>query len=182
MRDTRVSRRYALALFKVAIKSDNLEIIAIDIQQIRSFTGKDKNFMNFLEAPQIPGEQKMKILRDTFTTRLAPRLLLFLELLLRKHRINLLPHIADEFERLVEEHRGVIKTKVLTAVHIGDDIKNSLKEKLEAYSGKKIEIIHKIDTSIIGGIIIFLHNRVIDRSIRHQIDALRQNLLKVKVH
>ena len=182
MRDTRVSRRYALALFKIALKSDSLDIISIDIQQIRSFTAKDKNFLNFLEAPQIPTEQKTKVLKDTFTTRLAPRLLLFLELLLKKHRTNLLPEIADEFAKLVEEHKGVIKAKVLTAVHISDVIKDNLNDKLETYSGKKIEIIHRIDTSIIGGIIIFLHNHVIDRSIRHQIDVLRQNLLKVKVH
>lgn len=182
MKETRVARRYALALFKTALDSSNLDIIASDIQQIRSLTTKDKNFLNFLEAPQVTTEHKVDVLRDIFTTRIAPRLLLFLELLLRKHRTNLLPIIADEFDKLMEEHLGLVKAKVFTAAYLSDDLKNKLVEKLEAISGKKIEIIHKIDKSIIGGIIVFLHNQVIDSSIRHQIDILKQNLLKVKVY
>ncbi|MCD6161135.1 MAG: ATP synthase F1 subunit delta [candidate division Zixibacteria bacterium] len=182
MKETRVARRYALALFKTSLDGGNLDIVASDIQQIRSLTAKDKNFLNFLEAPQITTEHKIKVLRETFTTRLAQRLLLFLELLLKKHRTNLLPVIADEFEKLMEEHLGLIKAKVFTATYLSDDLKDRLVEKLEAYSGKKIEIIHKIDESIIGGIIVFLHNQVIDRSIKHQIDVLKQNLLKVKVY
>jgi F-type H+-transporting ATPase subunit delta len=182
MRDTKIARRYALALFKTALDSGNLDIISTDIQQIRSFTSKDKRFLSFLEAPQIPIDYKIHVLKDTFTTLLAPRLLLFLELLLEKHRISLLPDIALEFEKLMEEHQGLIKARLLTAVHVDEEIKNKLKEKLEAISGKKIEIIHKIDKTIIGGIIVFLHNQIIDRSIKHQVDVLRQNLLRVKVH
>ena len=182
MRETRVARRYALALFKTAMDSGNLEIVAGDIQQLRSLTGKDKYFLGFLEAPQVPTEHKIEFLQNTFTTRLAPRLLMFLELLLEKHRTNLLPEIADEFEKLMEEHQGFIKARVLTATFLSDELKGRLKEKLEIISGKKIEIIHKVDKSIIGGIIVFLHNRVIDKSIKHQIDVLKQDLLKVKVH
>ena len=182
MRETKVARRYALALFKTSKDSGNLDIAAADIQQLNSFTAKDKNFLNFLEAPQVPTEQKKALLKELFTTRLSPRLLLFLDLLLDKHRTNLLPEIAEEFEKLMEEHHGLIKARVVTAVHMADDYKSRLREKLENMTGKKIEIIHRIDKSIIGGIVIFLHNMIIDRSIRHQLGILRQNLLKIKVH
>jgi F-type H+-transporting ATPase subunit delta len=182
MRETRIARRYALALFKSALDSGILDIVATDIHQIRSFAMKDKKFLSFLEAPQVPVDQKLKLLRDIFTTRLAPHLLLFLELLLEKHRTNLLPDIATEFEKLMEDHQGLIKARILTAVHLDEDIKNKLREKLQEISGKKIEIIHRIDKRIVGGIVVYLHNRVIDRSIRYQLDVLRQNMLKVKVH
>jgi len=182
MRETRVARRYALALFKTALAGGNLDIVATDIHQINSFTAKDKQFLYYLEAPQVPTERKKELLRELFTTRLAPRLLLFLELLLEKHRTGLLPDIADEFEKLMEDHQGLIKARVVTSTHLDEDTKTRLKEKLEISTGKKIEIIHRIDQSIIGGIIVFLHNKVIDKSISHQLKVLRKNLLKVKVH
>lgn len=182
MRETRVARRYALALFKTAQASGNLDIVATDIQQISSFSSKDKQFLNYLKAPQVPAEQKIKLLRDLFTTRLSPRLLLFLELLLEKHRTELLPDISDEFEKLMEDHQGLIKARVVTATHLDGEVKAQLIVKLEKITGKKIEIRHKIDKSIIGGIIVYLHNKVIDRSIKQQIQVLRNNLLKVKVH
>jgi F-type H+-transporting ATPase subunit delta len=182
MRETRVARRYALALFKTAQDSGNLDIVSTDIHQLNSFSNKDKKFLNFLQAPQVPTENKKAVLKDLFTTRLSPRLLLFMELLLDKHRTSLLPDIADEFEKLMEEHQGLIKARVVTAMHMPDESRGRLREKLERMTGKKIEIIHRIDKSIVGGIIVYLHNMVIDRSIRHQLGVLRQNLLKVKVH
>ncbi len=182
MIETKVARRYALALFKTALESGNLDLIATDVSQLKSFANKDKRFLNFLEAPQVPDDQKMKLLEELFTTRLAPRLLLFLHLLLDKHRVSLLPTIAEEFEKLLEEHQGVIKARVVTAVDINEDYKQRLQAKLVEMTGKKIEIIHKIDKSILGGIIVYLHNRVIDRSIKQQLTVLRKNLAKVKVH
>lgn len=182
MIETKVARRYALALFKTALKSGNLEIIATDVSQLKNFTAKDKRFLNFLEAPQVPDEQKLNLIKELFTTRLAPSLLLFIHLLLDKHRASLLPVIADEFEKLLEDYQGVIKARVVTAVDVDSDYKQRLQAKLEKMTGKKIEIIHKIDKSILGGIIVYLHNRVVDRSVRQQLTVLRQNLAKVKVH
>lgn len=182
MRETRVARRYALALFKTAQATNSLDIVATDLHQISSFSNKDKQFLHYLKAPQIPIEQKNKLMKDLFTTRLSPRLLLFLELLLEKHRTELLPDIADQFEKLMEDHQGLIKARVITATHLDSEVKTQLIAKLEKTTGKKIEIKHKIDKSIIGGIIVYLHNQVIDRSIRHQLQVLRDNLLKVKVH
>lgn len=182
MKETRVARRYALALFKTAKNSGSLDIVATDIHQLKSFAHKERRFLTFLETPQVPTEQKVKVIRDTFTTRLAPQLVLFLELLLAKHRTGLLPEIGTEFERLMEDFKGLVRARVITATHVDEDYKMRLRGKLEQISGKQIEIVHKIDRSIIGGIIVFLHNQVIDKSIRHQVETLRHDLLAVKVH
>jgi len=182
MRETQIARRYALALFKTGLDSGNLDIIAADIHQLRSLAVKDKDFIKFLKAPQVQTEQKANVLRDLFTTRLAPRLLLFLELLLEKHRINLLSDIVYQFERLVEDHKGLIRAQVITSIYLTDEEKTRLKEKLEKISNKKVDIVHKIDKSIIGGMIVYLHNIVIDRSIKRQLEILKHDLLKVKVY
>ncbi len=182
MRESRVAARYALALFKIAVKSGNVEMVAIDLNQLRSFSLSHKGFLQFLQSPNITNNEKMAFLRTIFTTRLSPQLLSFFELLLHKHRIALLSDIAIEFERLLEDHQGLVKAKVVTAVQIDEDIKKRLREKLEKISGKKIEIIQKIDRSIIGGIIVYMHNQVIDRSIKRELEQLRHDLLQVKVY
>lgn len=182
MRETQVARRYALALFKSGLDSGNLDIIAADIHQLRSFAIKDKSFSGFLEAPQVSTEHKVAVLRNLFTTRLAPRLLLFLELLLEKHRTGLLSDIVSQFGKLIEDYKGLIRARIVTAIYLTDEERARLKEKLEKISGKKIDIIHKIDESIIGGMIVYLHNQVIDRSIRRQLEVLRHDLLEVKVY
>jgi F-type H+-transporting ATPase subunit delta len=182
MREARVAHRYAHALFNVALNRDMVDIVASELFQLRTLTEKDSTFLNFLSAPQVLTEHKVELLKTLFTSRLSQPLLSFLLLLIEKSRIDYLGDIAIEFEKLVEQHRGIIKARITTAVPLDDAYKNRLKAKLEEISGQKIDLIHKLDKSIIGGIIVQLNFRIIDRSIRHQIDALRHDLMAIKVY
>ena len=78
--------------------------------------------------------------------------------------------------------RGVVKALVTTAVPVSDDFKNRLTVKLEAVSGKKIDMVHRIDRAIIGGIIVQLDYQIIDRSIRYELESLRHELMTIKVY
>mgnify|MGYP005651217601 CR=1 FL=1 len=82
----------------------------------------------------------------------------------------------------MEDHKGLIRAQVITSIYLTDEEKTRLKEKLEKISNKKVDIVHKIDKSIIGGMIVYLHNIVIDRSIKRQLEILKHDLLKVKVY
>ena len=182
MKETRIARRYAHALFNTAVSNNTVDIVASELYQLKSFCIKDRTFINFLWAPQVLTEHKMAVIKLLFTTRLSPALLSFLFLLIEKRRIEFVREIADEFEKYLENYKGLIKAKVITAVNIDEDYKKRLKDKLEQVSGKKVEIIHKIDKGIIGGVIVHLNNKVIDRSIKYQLETLRHDLLAIKVH
>jgi len=182
MRETGVARQYAQALFNVALTRETVDIIGSELFQLKSFSDKDNRFVNFLKAPQVLTEHKAAMVKSLFTTRLSPSLLSFLLLLIEKERVGLLSDIAREFEKFLEEHKGIIKAKVITAVHIDQDYKNRLIEKLQGLTGKKIELIQRIDPRIIGGIIVHLNFMVIDRSIRSRLENLKHDLMAVKVH
>ena len=47
MRETRVAQRYAHAIFLVAKSRDNIDIIASELFQLRSFIENDKRFISF---------------------------------------------------------------------------------------------------------------------------------------
>ena len=90
--------------------------------------------------------------------------------------------IGREFEKLLEEHKGLIKARVTTAVDIENDYKELLVRKLEDVTGKKIRLVHSIDDKIIGGIIVQLNNKIIDRSVRFQLSTLKHDLMALKVY
>lgn len=182
MRETRVAQRYAHAIFLVAKSRDNIDIIASELFQLRSFIENDKRFISFLEAPQVLTDQKIALIKLLFASRLSPPLLWFLYLLIEKNRIVLLGEITNEFEKLVEDYRGLIKARVTTAIPIDDDFKKRLKAKLETMTGKHIEIIHIIDRQIIGGVIVQLNFKVIDNSVRQKLADLKHDLLSIKVY
>jgi len=182
MRETRVAHRYAHALFSVAVGRELVDILASELFQLRSFIEKDRRLVNFLEAPQVLTEHKVELIKTLFTTRISQPLLSFLLLLIEKGRIEYLSDIAVEFEKLIEGYRGIIKARITTAVPVDDDYKNRLKIQLEEISGQKIELVHKIDRRIIGGIIVQLNYKIIDHSIRHRLAVLRHDLMAAKVY
>lgn len=182
MKDTHVAKRYAHALFNVALKKGTVDIISSEIYQLKSFYDKDKRFIGFLAAPQVLTEHKIAMVKTLFTTRLSPSLVSFLLLLIEKNRVDHLGEIAREFEKMVEDHKGLIKARVITAIHIEDDYKNRLRERLEAVTSKKIEILHRIDKKILGGIIVHLNYNVIDNSVQHQLNLLKHDLMSLKVY
>ncbi len=182
MSDTSIARRYAQALFNVALTRETVDIIGSELFQLKSFSDKDSRFINFLRAPQVLTDHKIAMVKALFTTRLSPSLVSFLMLLIEKDRITYLNEIARVFEKLLEDHKGVIKARVTTAVHIDQDYKDRLVETLQRMTGKKIVLVHKINSDIIGGIIVQLNYQVIDRSVRARLDLLRHDLMAVKVY
>lgn len=182
MKDTHVAKRYAHALFNVALKKGTVDIISSEIYQLKSFYDKDRRFIGFLAAPQVLTEHKIDMVKTLFTTRLSPSLVSFLLLLIEKNRVDHLGEIAREFEKMVEDHKGLIKARVTTAVHIEEDYKNRLRERLEAITGKSVEVLHRIDKKILGGIIVQLNYNIIDNSVKHQLDSLKHDLMSLKVY
>jgi len=182
MKDTHVAKRYAHALFNVALKKGTVDIISSEIYQLKSFYDKDKRFIGFLAAPQVLTEHKIAMVKTLFTTRLSPSLVSFLLLLIEKNRVDHLGEIAREFEKMVEDHKGLIKARVTTAVHIEEDYKNRLRDKLEEVTGKNVEVLHRIDKKILGGIIVQLNYNIIDNSVKHQLDSLKHDLMSLKVY
>lgn len=182
MKDTHVAKRYAHALFNVALKKGTIDIISSEIFQLKSFCDKDKRFIGFLAAPQVLTEHKIAMVKKLFTTRLSPSLVSFLLLLIEKSRVDHLGEIAREFEKMVEDHKGLIRARVTTAVHVDEGYKNRLRERLMEVTKKDIEILHKIDRSIMGGIIVQLNYNVIDRSVKYQLDSLKHDLMSLKVY
>lgn len=182
MRESRVADRYAHALFEVALARGLMDTLSADLFQLKAFCKGDSKFQLFLEAPQVLTEDKVQLIKTLFESRISQPLTSFLLLLIEKNRIEFLDEIADEFEKRLENYRGLIKAIVTTAIPIDDTYKSHLQARLEKKTGKKIEIVHKIDKGIIGGIIVQLNYQVIDRSVRHELNSLKHDLLALKVY
>lgn len=182
MIESQIARRYATALFKTAKRVDQIDEILEDIKAIADLLRKDPNLKNFLEAPQILDQYKRELITTAFKHLISEALFSFLVLVLDKHRIVYLLAMAAEYERLVKEDQGILQARVITTRALDPVFKNRLKEELEKNTGKRIEMLLKIDPQIIGGMIVILGNKIIDQSIRRQLDELKEEMLALRVH
>ncbi|MGB7062262.1 MAG: F0F1 ATP synthase subunit delta, partial [Candidatus Zixiibacteriota bacterium] len=59
---------------------------------------------------------------------------------------------------------------------------SQIQEELEKNTGKKVEMKLEVDPSLIGGIVVILGDKIIDRSIRHQLSQLKDQMSALKVY
>jgi F-type H+-transporting ATPase subunit delta len=177
-----VAKRYAVGLLELAEEKNMVEQIASEMKAIAEVCRKDKTLLNFLAAPQIRDQDKQEVLESIFEKRVSDPTREFLELIVRKRRSQYLIEIAEEFNDLVLEKQGYIKTRVESAIPLTEEETKALEKKLAAKTGKKILMNRIVKPDLLGGVIVHLGNQVIDKSIRHDLMLLRDRLLELKVH
>ncbi len=176
-----VARKYSQALFLASKDHGLIDIAYEQLKDLKTYLETDRTLINFLSAPQVLDEHKLALIRDVFGSRLEQLLVEFLVVLAEKHRTAFLPEVIDEFTRLVEAERGIGRATILTAVPLSEKERSRLTDKLAAKTGLKIVLEERIDPSVIAGMIVILHNEIIDGSVRRSLDMLREQLSQVRV-
>ncbi|MEA3297595.1 MAG: ATP synthase F1 subunit delta [candidate division Zixibacteria bacterium] len=177
-----VAKKYASGLFLSVKEKGAIDQAYDQLRDLESFLATDPTFMNFLVAPHVLDEHKLTLVRDVFTDRIDRLFVEFLIVLVRKHRIGYLHEIIDKFVRFVEYEKGIARVTVITAVSLTDSERQNLTARLATRTGHTIKLEEKTDTEIMAGMIIILHNKIIDGSVRRGLDLIEGQLTRIRVH
>lgn len=177
-----VGSRYATALFNLADEENKLDKIQKETRILAGFLKKGTPLHNFLTAPQIRDEEKEKVVKNIWSGKIEKTLLNFLLFLLKKRRVQFFEQIALDFEKLYKEKLGIMEATLISVKKVEEKLQEKLIGKLQKETGKKIQLLNKLDPALIGGSILILANQVVDFSIRNRLNGLKERLLAVKVH
>ena len=177
-----VAKKYSAALFELAREKNLIDVAWDQFNALAEFLRKDETFLNFMEAPQISEQDKLALMKKVFESRLERPFYDFLLVLVKKRRIRFLPEIVEYFDNLVREDKGIARATCISATMISEAERKEIIVRLERKTSLKIELDERVDESLIGGMVVMVREQIIDGSIRHSLDLLRNRLLKVKVH
>ena len=181
IRDRAVAHRYAAALFGAAVKLGREQEVHDDLLSLEELSQSNPAWGRFLEAPDVPADQKAEMISTLLSGRVDDLVVRFLLLMLRKKRVQHLPLVRPHYRILLDEHQGLVRARVQTAIALSPDLAETLRARLERLMGMKIACELTVDPSIIGGVIVTLGGRIIDASIRHQLELLREQLKSAPV-
>jgi F-type H+-transporting ATPase subunit delta len=182
MIESRVAVKYATALFRTAKRTAQVESISRDLATFSDLLSKNVLLKNFVESPQVLESDKKRLLASTFKPMISEALFSFIMLVLSKHRIRYLMSMEKEFQRLVREDQGIVEARIVTARSLDQALTDQLREELRRSTAKKVEMKSEVDPSLIGGIVVILGDKIIDRSIRYQLDRLKDRMSALKVY
>ncbi|MCD4772527.1 MAG: ATP synthase F1 subunit delta [Bacteroidales bacterium] len=174
MRQTRISKRYAKALFDMAIDIKMLDQTTKDMELVISVCKENKDFRLLLQSPIINSKKKIAIINALFEKHLQKISLHFLLIITNKRREAYLESIAKEFINLYKKYKNIITTYLKTVVKIDDDIKNKILDLMKKQTGGEIELIEEIKEELLGGFVLDFGDNKYDASILKQIEDLKK--------
>lgn len=177
MKDTRVAKRYAAALFGLAQRDNILDAVAQDVTLIERFVAEVPYLRAVLLQPLVSETQKNKVVTDAFGDRVTATSLNFLKLLIRKRREDLIDVCIQEFRALLAESQNRIEATARTAVPMTYDQVHRLTESLKTLTGKDVHLTPVVDESMIGGVIVRMGDTILDGSVRGRLERLEQQFL-----
>jgi F-type H+-transporting ATPase subunit delta len=181
VRDVAVAGRYARALFIVTEKRTETARALEDLKNLVRVLEPGSRVSGFLASPEARLAEKRQVLKKALDGRALPVVVLFLDLLLRKHRLAGFPTIVEEFESLVEKALGVQRAQVVSAVPLHPDEVSRLHQSLEQHTRAHIRLTTAVDPSILGGALVRIGDTVIDRSVRTLLESIEKQLNEVSV-
>ena len=176
MRDIRVAKPYARALYDAALEQNVLADIVEDTDHLRALIEGSEEFAQLISSPILSPQFKSETFDRIFADATHPLTINFLKLLALKQRERYLTAIMDVFSAIVDEAAGRLVAKVTTAVALTPEQEVQLIQHLGTYSGKQVRLESTIDAEIQGGFIVQLDDTVFDASVATQLQRLRHQL------
>ena len=168
------ARRYAQAMFQIAVERAELDKWQSDLRKI-AILGEDAAFTMLLESPRLHFDDKARLLSEQLGD-INPLALNLVYLLVAKGGLNIAGKIADEYQRLLDSYHGIEQAEVFTAIPLDDEERLKLEGRLGAVVGKKVVIKPEVDASLIGGIVARIGGKLLDGSTRSRLEALKREL------
>jgi F-type H+-transporting ATPase subunit delta len=171
-----IARRYAEAMFQIALRQNTVDRTLEDVKGITQVFAIRK-LAYLLREPKVPVQRKEKALREAFATRVLPTSLNLALLLVQRELVDIMPNLAKELEQLVLNYRNEAIAEVTTATHMDQAQSDLVKKALEHSTGKSIIMGTHVDPAILGGVIAQVGDKLIDGSVRYRLQALQRELL-----
>jgi F-type H+-transporting ATPase subunit delta len=167
------ARRYAEAIYQIGTAEKAVDELGGSLSRLQQALSGE--VLRALRNPGIPLHARRAAL-DAATAAEPKAIRSLLDLLLERERIALFPQIAAAYVDLVERLAGIVKGTITTAKEISASEREQLVRRLERSSGKRIRATFAVDESLIGGAKVQVGDRLIDSSLKAQLDELRREL------
>ena len=168
------ARRYAQAVFEIALEKGELDRWQSDLSQIASL-GEDTAFVTLLESPKLHFSDKARLLSERLGG-INPLALNLVYLLAARGRLSMAGEIVGDYKRLLDSYRGIEQAEVITAIPLDDEDKLGLEERLGAIFDKTVVIRPEVDAKLLGGIIARVGGKLLDGSTRSRLEALKKEM------
>ena len=173
---SKVSKRYAKALFSLGQEDGNFEEYGQELSDFETFYRDNDDFRQVIVNPVFAVEDRRKVLQVVLDkSNFSGVVKNFLNLLLDKNRIGVIEAITAYYSELTDDVSGIARAEIITARPLKEEALGKIERSLEGLTSKKIKPEVREDKDLIGGIVVKIGDLVLDGSVKAQLEGLKES-------
>ncbi len=176
-----VAGRYASALFDLATEQRQVPDVEANLVTFQDLLDGSADLRRLVASPVFSADEQVKaisaIVEKAGITGLGGN---FLRLIAKNRRLFAVPDMIRSFRALAARARGEIQAEVTSAMALNPAQVQALKDTLRTTVGKDVQIIAKVDPTLLGGLIVKVGSRMIDSSLRTKLSTLKARMKEVR--
>ncbi|AJY74563.1 F0F1 ATP synthase subunit delta [Paenibacillus beijingensis] len=175
-RDAVVAKRYAKALFEIALQHNLVAEVEEQLKLVVDTLKQDQEIERFLTFPNIDVSKKIELIKGAFADRVSSIVSNTIALLISRGRSDIIHDVYEAFRKVAGEATGRSHATVFTAQPLTAEELAKIEARFGSASGKQIAAEQVVDPSLLGGIQVRIGDRLYDGSLAGKLERLRKTM------
>ena len=173
--------RYASALFSLARDNRETDAVAAALRSFDAMIEASPDLQRLVRSPSLSADEQLRALTALLDKAgISGVAANFIKLVAAKRRLFAIRDMIADYGKLYDAFRGVTRAEVVSAAPLSEANVEALKQALRAArGGNDVELVAKVDPSIIGGLVVKLGSRMVDGSLKTKLNAIRIRMKEV---
>ena len=163
---------YGQALYTLA-KDENCDRqILEELSTLDGSFSEAPDYLRLLSAPNLPKEERCRILDTAFRGKVHPYVLNFLKILTEKGYIRQFRDCFRVFREEFDRDHGILEVRAVTAVALTDVQRAKLNAKLASITGKTVRLLEQVDPQCLGGVRLDYDGKRVDDTVANRLASI----------
>jgi len=173
-----IAKRCAKALVELAEATNAIDTTKSDFAAFVGAVDAAPAVQKLFSSPVFTPENKKTVIRElSGKLKMHAMSERFVEHLAETGRIRNVKDVYEAFLEILAEKQNRASVRLTTATPLNNGDFADIKKKLEALTGKKVDIDSKVDASLIGGARAQIGSVIYDGTIKNQLNKMRSKLM-----
>ncbi len=172
-----LAQNYASALLSIAIDDNKVIDYQKEVKELRKIIKDNPDLILLLDSRFLGVEERMGNV-ETLLKGFSPDIINFIKIIIKHNRVIYLDDILEAFNSLCNENQDIVEGLIYSAFPLGEETLLKIKNKISQIENHEVDLIPKIDPSLIGGVKVVINSHVYDGSIKNQLEQMQISLLR----
>ena len=172
--------RYATALFDLAAEQKAIDAVLGDLSTLAAMIDDSDDLARLVRSPVVARvDQASAMAALGAKAGLTDLVANFVGTVADNGRLSNLRGMIGQFNLLVSQFKGEIAAEVTSATKLSAEQISSIEKSLAKAVGREVQLSTNVDPGVLGGLVVRVGSRMIDFSLRTQLNNLQLSLKEV---